>query len=404
MSRALLALALLVAAALSPASAQISPSLPKPWHPAASDSIADWASQARALLAGSKNDDLGEREVVAYRYVDRIAKSYFHTLGSKGMAAGGGIVTFLDSLRLQAKFTQDREYPAFAFVQFFNPSHEGFASLGYVYWFRGSEIRSQPIHLKNGHDPQFEVWWTGRESAPWEMALLYDVGREGDSAPELIFMRMIPTGVGWEPVQAGVGSLDLGGKGTARFADLDHDGIPEIVSWVDGVPDSMFAPCHELGCPQLITERMFALERGYELYDQRTVATPFATLVLFMRALHSGQTALAQSLTTGPSVMNKARELGFARVRRPGVFRATPPRGNTRWPDRLRFEYGPQGVFDTYLEMRFAIDQGHWLLDEIVVLKSGITSEDSTSAPPKQPARPRAKAGATRTGSSRGAR
>ena len=314
MSRAVAALVLASGLAASPATAQVSPSLPKPWRPAASDSIADWASQARALLAGSKSDELGEREIVAYRYVDRIAKSYFHALGSKGMTGAGGVVAFFDSLRLEAKFTQDAEYPAFAFVQYFNQSHEDFASLGYVYWFRGSEIRSQPIHLKGGHDPQFQVWWTGRESSPWEMALLYDVGRVSNSEPELIFMRMVPTGAGWEPVQAGVGSIDLGGQGSARFADLDHDGIPEIVSWVAGVSDSLFVPCRELGCPKLITERTFVLQRAFELYDQRTVATPFAAFVLFVRALTSGQLPLAQSLVTSPAVLAKARELGFARV------------------------------------------------------------------------------------------
>jgi hypothetical protein len=397
-----LALAACLATPGSPARAQVSPVLPKPWRPAASDSIADWASQARSLLAGSKTDDLGEREVVAYRYIDRIAKSYFHALGPQGMVGGGGVVTFLDSLRLQGKFTQDPEYPAFAFVQYFNPSHEGFASLGYLYWFRGSEIRSQPVHLKDGHDPQFRVWWSGREAAPWETALIYDVGRAGAGEPELIFMRMVATGAGWEPVQAGVGSIDLGGKGTARFADLDRDGIPEIISWVAGVQDSLFVPCHDVGCPDLITERTFVLERGYELYDQRTVATPFAAFVLFVRALTSGQTALAQSLVTAPAVLAKARELGFTRFHQPGVFRATPPRGGTRWPDRLRFEYGPRGVFDTFLEVRFASQQGHWLIDEIVVLKSGAAPADSSSR--SRTGTPASRPKASSRGTSRGAR
>jgi hypothetical protein len=55
-----------------------------------------------------------------------------------------------------------------------------------------------------------------------------------------------------------------------------------------------------------------------------------------------------------------------------------PPRGETRWPDRLRFAYGPQGNFDTILEVRFASSKGHWLLDDIVILRSGGAPADST--------------------------
>lgn len=379
----LLATSLLVTPAFAQASL-----LPKPWRPAATDSISQWAIEGRNLLAESNSPELGDREVVAYRWVDKVAKAYFHSLGPHGMAAAGGISAFLDSLKLKGSVVSDRVYPAFSFVLFANPSHEDYASLGYLYWFRGDEVRSQPIYLKGGHDPELRVWWTGREQAPWEMGLLYTMEHDRDSAPEFIFMRMVPTGAGWEPVQAGVEGVDFGGKGTATFADLDGDGTPEIVSWVRGVPDTLFVPCNGPGCPDLLTERIFTLERGYELYDQRTVATPYATLVLFVRSLVAGKEAIAQSLVTHPGVVEKARTLGWSRLHHKGAFRAIEPRGETRWPDRLRFEYGPQGNYDSVLEVRFASSQGHWLLDDIVTLTSGGAAVDTTrsaakTAPPR---------------------
>ena len=373
-------LALTLSLVLAPgARAQSSSFLLKPWHPANTDSVTQWAIEGRNLLAESNSPELSEREVVAYRWVDKVAKAYFHTLGPHGMAAAGGLEAFLDSLKLKGSVVSDREYPAFSFVLFSNPSHDDYAQLGYLYWFRGDEVRSQPINLKGGHDPALRVWWTGRQQTPWQAGILYTMGRDYDRAPLFILLSMIPTGAGWQPIQADV-DVDFGGKGTATFVDLDGDDIPEIISWVRGAPDTMFVPCNEVGCPELLTERTFTLERGFELYDQRTVATPFATLVLFVRSLATGKEAIAQSLVTHPAVLEKSRELGWVHLHRKGVFRAIAPRGATRWPDRLRFQYGPQGKYDSVLEVRFASNQGHWLIDDIVTLSSGGGEPDTTRA------------------------
>jgi hypothetical protein len=377
-----LAAAALAFAPPAPAFAQSS-LLPKPWRPssAPTDSIVQWAIEGRNLLAESNSPELGDREVVAYRWVDKVTKAYFHALGPHGMAGAGGLSAFLDSLKLKGTVISDRVYPAFSYVLFSNPSHEDYAELGYLYWFRGDEVRSQPVYLKGGHDPDLRVWWTGQRDGPWEAGILYSMGHDYDRAPELIMLRMISTGAGWEPVQAGVGDVDFGGKGTAAFTDLNSDGIPEIVSWVHGVPDTLFVPCNEFGCPQLLTERTFTLERGFELYDQRTVATPYATLVLFVRSLVGGKEAIAQSLVTHRAVVDKARALGWAQLHHRGVFRAIAQHGPMPWLDHLRLEYGPHGKYDSVLEVRFATDQGHWLIDDIVTLTSGgVEAADTTRA------------------------
>jgi hypothetical protein len=373
---ALAALAFVTLAFVAPAFAQSS-LLPKPWRPAGTDSITQWAIEGRNLLAESNSPELSDREVVGYRWVDKVAKAYFHALGPHGMAAAGGLSAFLDSLRLKGSVVSDRQYPAFSLVTFDNPSHENFASLSYLYWFRGDDVRSQPVYLKGGHDPVLRVWWSGREEAPWQCGILYSMQQGRDAAPEFIMMSMISSGAGWQPMQAGV-DVDFGGKGTATFVDLDGDDIPEIVSWVRGVPDTLFVPCKGPGCPDLMTERIFTLETGFEMYDQHTVATPYATLVLFVRSLMGGKDAIAQSLVTHPAVIEKARALGWPRLHRRSAFRIIEPRGETRWPDRLRFDYGPQGLYNSVLEVRFASNQGHWLIDDIVTLTSNGAETDTT--------------------------
>src|SRR5262249_52583170 len=149
-------------------------------------------------------------------------------------------------LRIPAKLTQDPQYPSFALVQYFNPDFENYASLAYLYWFRGDELRGQAVYLKGGRDAHLRVYWTNREEGPWEAGILYYQGSGLRRDPELVLLRMVRTGAGWLAVQAGVGDLDLGSHGTAEWADLDQDGVPEIISWTEGAQDSLFVPCPDV--------------------------------------------------------------------------------------------------------------------------------------------------------------
>jgi hypothetical protein len=240
--------------------------------------------RGRNLLAESNSPELGDDESSRVSLGRKVAKAYFHSLGR--MACGGGRRHIHSSIPSSSRVRSSGQlYPAFSFVcsRILRTRH---ASLGYFYWFRGDEVRSQPIYLKGGYGPELRVWWTGRQQAPWEMGLLYTMQHDRDSAPEFIFMRMIPSGAGWEPVQAGV-DVDFGGKGTATFADLDGDGTPEIVSWVRGVPDTLFVPCNDIGCPELLTERIFRSSAAGCTTSTRSHAVRH--LVLFVRSLVGGR-------------------------------------------------------------------------------------------------------------------
>lgn len=364
------ALAVLVTlAAAGTALAQRSALVPPPWRPAGEDTLSLWAGESRALLLGSSGPDLGEQELRAFALQDRIVRSYFRELGPRRMEGAAGVLAVLDTLKLTARLSQKEEYPTFVLVHFFNPHFEKYASLAYLYWFRGEELRSQPINLKGGAGADLQVFWTGDAGAPYEAGILYYQGDGVSRMPELLFFRMLPKADAWLPIQVGDVDLRLGGRGTAMWADLDRDAKPELISWTEGIPDTFFIPCDEPGCPKLVTQRTFVRgAAGFRLYERRTLASPYATFILFLRALSQGEEAFAAGLTRRPEVMGRARELGWVGLRRPRAFAAVPMRNMGTWSERLRCTYAAPGKPTTLLEVRFANDEGHWLIDEVVIL------------------------------------
>src|SRR5690348_3260466 len=153
-----------------------------------------------------------------------------------------------------------------------------------------------------------KAWWTGNELGPYEMAFV-DYARSGD--PRLgsfSMLRMSKNADFWGAVQTGRKTIDLGGPGVSKFVDLDNDGVPEFVHWTDAELDERFVKDRNL--PPLLSERTWRrTDEGFQLLDRRTVPTPFATYVLFLRALSNGSTALARSLTATQEVYTKAQTL-----------------------------------------------------------------------------------------------
>jgi hypothetical protein len=379
----LLALGLLLGAGA--AQGQRSASAPRPWRPAGSDSVSIWAAEARALLLGSQSDELSADDLRAYVLHDRIARAYFRSLGRRGMRAAVALESVLDSLKLSGRVSQKEQFPTFVLVQFLNPHLESRAALAYLYWFRGDELRSQPIDLKGGRNPDLQVFWTGSEAVPYQAGILFYRGYGVEASPELYTFRLRPQADAWIPVQAGDGDAHLGGKGSAAWVDVDRDAKAELVTWTDGLPDTLFIPCTDSGCPRLTAERIFVLGRdGFQLYEQRTVASPYAVLVLFLRALGRGEEAFAGTLARG-QVMARARELGWVGLRRGRAFAAVPMPTFERRPDRLRFNYAARGRPTTFLEARFVNLDGHWFIDDLVILSQlgpGAPGGKPNAAPP----------------------
>jgi hypothetical protein len=348
---------------ITPEPARAQPPL-SPWRPAGVDSVGLWALEARTLLSQSAGDSIGPNEARAFRLLDRITRRHFERLGSRRMAGARGVLAVFDTLRLEVDFAQDAELPQFVAVTYLNPNFAGHAAATYVYWWRGEELRSQPFRLTGGRRLEFDVWWTSVETSPYEAAIV-DYPRTGEvRRGRFTFLRLSRQADFWGVIQAGRQSLDLGGSGPARLVDLNHDAVPEVVAWVESAPDPRFENSADL--PPVLSERIWARRNdGFQLLDRRTVPGPFATFVLFLRALENAEFAVARTLAMNAAVVTRARALRLGSFREPASWRYVRPLEEQTWRDRMRFRYGRPHRPTAAIEVRMKVVEGHWLIEGI---------------------------------------
>ena len=342
----------------------ITGALAGPAQAQAPDSSAAWARQGLALLATSRSDSLGATEVLAYESFDKIARGYFTALGPRRMSGARGILTLLDSLGVPAEFAQDRELPQFCALTYFHPGFAGYAAVTYLYWFIGEDLKRQRLLLTGGKELALEVWWTGNPAGPYEAGLL-DHRRTGETGDtHFTLLRMTHDAQAWGIVQYGRRGVDLGGRGPARFVDLNDDAIPELVSWVESAPDPRFVVDPHL--PVLLSERLWQrTDSGFVLFDRRTVPTPFATWVLFLRSLSAGETATARALVAAPAVLTRARTLGLGAIKAKESWQVLAAAAGDRWNQRMTFRYGTPPRRERGLEVRMKFIDGHWAIERI---------------------------------------
>lgn len=335
-----------------------------PWRPPAVDSLKLWADEGLALLAPAKSDTVGPTELAAFDHFDHVARKYFGALGSRSMRGARGVLTVLDSLGVKADFAQDAELPQFCALTFFNPAFDGYAAVTYLYWWRGDELRHQRMLLTGGKRMQLEVWWTGKSEAPYEAGFI-DHRRTGETRePFFTLLRMSPRADFWGIVQAGRRDLDLGGRGNARFVDLNDDAVPELLAWVVSPPDARFRPGPEL--PPLLSERIWQRsDSGFVVLDRRTLPSPFATFVLFLRALETTQTTLARELVTTPAVLTKARTLKLGTFKEPESWETLGQGAGGPWRQRMRFQYGTAARRDKMIDVQMKFVDGRWLIERL---------------------------------------
>jgi hypothetical protein len=184
----------------------------------------------------------------------------------------------------------------------------------------------------------------------------------------------------WGAVQAPGKTIDLGGPGPARFVDLDNDGVPELAHWATSQPEERFVPDPNL--PPIVSEQTWRrTDEGFTPLDRRTVPTPFSTFVLFLRALESGQTALARSLVAAPAVYLKAQALKLGTYHAAKSWRASEPAPGERWAESMRFQYGTPPRLDKGIEVRMKEVEGHWLVDGLAPLGLGPSAAPVPKAP-----------------------
>ncbi|MEP7029257.1 MAG: hypothetical protein ABI960_11735 [Candidatus Eisenbacteria bacterium] len=390
---ALLGTGLALALALTPAHAQESRLRPAPWVPAGIDSTRLWALEARALLDQTTTDSIGTNESRAFGLLDRLVRRSFLQLGPGGMRGARGVLTVLDSLKLDVEMVQDPDLPQFCVVTYFNSKFAGYAAWTSLFWWRGQDLMKQSLLLGGGRRIQMDVWWTGNELGPYEMALV-DYRRTGEPrAGFFTMLRLSRQGEFWGAVQYAGTSIDLGGPGQARLVDLDNDGVPELAQWATSEPDARFVP--DMNLPPILSERIWRrTDAGFRLLEKRTVATPFTTFVLFLRALEGGQAALARSLAATPAIYAKALSLRLGAFHAAKSWRASEPAPGERWAESMRFQYGTPARLEHGLEVRMKEVEGHWLVAGLAPLALGPPTAGAPPGGPKSGAKPGAKPGA----------
>jgi hypothetical protein len=353
-------LALLAALTLpaAPAAAQTAAQLVKPWVPPAGDSLAAWAAQARVGFREVKGDSATGSNYTPYEQAGIAARFLLRSLGPERLTQAHLIKPALDSLGLETEVAIDPLQPNFALVMVRNPFRFSSQAVGFLYWYRGPDLRMQGAVYLGGMEPRMRVWWTGKQDRPWECGVIEHA--RGEGALHFTLLRLDPSGGWWHIVQDAVESPVLNEPGEAQFADLNHDGIPELMSWTRPPTDSLVVPCSD--CPRMITQRTL-VERplGYQVMDTRILSTPYSTFVLFIRALVSNNRAGASVLVSTPEQVTRAIAAGWGARRKAGTWRIEYAEPGEAWPGwfEVRFD-GPQGV-KRYV-VHFTERDGRWVI------------------------------------------
>ena len=346
------------------------------------DSVATWVTQAKAGFQSNPGDSAGGENYRPYERVGLIGRRLLRALGRKNLLLAHAIKPALDSLGLVAEVATDPASPTFALLMVRNPNRYTADAVGFLYWYKGDDLRIQGLVFKGGYHARIRVWRTDRTEIPYEWGIL-DETRAGTL--RFTMLRLSPGGTVWGIQQDEESYPLLGESGEAAWLDLNQDGFPELVSWTRGVTDSLFTECAD--CPKLLTERTFIEGReGFEMQDERLLPTPYATLVYFVRLLIDGKLAQAEKLVRDPAKVREAVAQGWnqRRVRKP--WSVEYGESGETWPRRLalRFE-GPQGV--KRYGVIFAKREGRWIIDNWFEPGAVARHYPSVTMPPATPAK-----------------
>lgn len=330
----------------------------KPWAPPG-DSLRIEARSALAAFRANLGDSVGGENYRPYETVGLAARRMLRAMGARNLLTAPAIVPVLDSLGLDVDVAVDPRQPTFALVMVRNPYRFSARSVGFLFWSHADDFRVQGAEFRGGMEPTARVWWTGKADRPYEWAVI-DHDR-GNGTAHFTLFRLTPSGQFWNLIQDPDLHPMLNGPGEAVFADLNHDGTPEVVHWSVATTDSLFEPCHD--CPQLMTEETF-VERaeGFGLQDSRLMPSGYATFVLFIRLLLDKNRIAAGRLLRDPAKVTEAVAQGWSIRRKPGTWKVEYGEEGEPWPRwiEVRFD-GPQGV-KRYI-IHFGEREGHWILE-----------------------------------------
>ena len=336
----------------------------RPWVPPFADSLTLWAAEARVRFAANTGDSVGGANYEAYERVGVMGRRLLRALGKTHMAQAHAIEAVLDSLGLDTEVAIDPANPRFVLLMVHNPLRASAKAVGFFYWYRGEDLRLEGAAFDGGHAPKVRVWWTGRRNYAYEWGV---IDRRRDTRRTLGFtlLRLSEDGYYWNLTQYAGNGPDLGEAGDAAWADINADGVPELVTWARAPIDSLFELCN--GCPGLIYERTYvARQEGFTFNDERLLPTPLASFALFVRLLREQNRSAAARLLEDPAKLALAVAQGWATGGGRGVWRVESFEEGESWPTWLGIRFKGGKDKPLYI-VRFTQKEGRWVIREWVV-------------------------------------
>lgn len=332
----------------------------RPWIPPSADSLQRWSSEAKVLFQANTGDSVGGANFRAYERVGLMGRRLVRSLGKKGLPQAHAVGVIIDSLGLEVDVQVDPKMPDFVLLMVRNPYRLTARAVGFLYWYRGDDLRMQGAMYVGGHRPVMRVWWTGYSEQPYSLGVI-DQERSTNGRIRLTLFRMNAAASAWNVIQTPDAGPDLTGAGEAAWVDINADSRPELVAWVAAENDTLFESC--LSCPRIIHEHTYTESRaGMRLHDLRLLPTPYSTFTLFVRQLADGNRNAAARLLRDPSRVDEAVAAGWGLRHRAKAWKLEYAE-EERWPRWLAFlHHGPRG--DQRYIVHFELKEGRWIIRE----------------------------------------
>jgi hypothetical protein len=347
------------------------------------DTLAFWISDAKAHFQSNQGDSATGDNARPYEDVGLVARRLLRTHEFGGPLAARAIKPALDSLGFLTEVAEDPAWPGFALLMVRNPYRPDAAPVGFIYWYREKDLRLQGAVFQGGLHPRLKLWRSTKHDYPYECGVI-DETRDG--VLRLMVLGMSLDGTYWDILDDEVISPSPGRPVEAAWVDVNRDDLPEIVTWSELPTDSLFTEC--MDCPTLMTERLLVeAGRSFEIEDEHLLATPYATLVYFVRLLLDGKLTQAQRLVRDPAKVSQAVAEGWNKRVVKNPWRVEYRESGQPWPRRLevRFE-GPHGV--KRYDFVFAKSGDHWVIENWFEPKAVTGSYPSVTVPGPAPKRP----------------
>uniref|UniRef100_A0A832ML47 Uncharacterized protein n=1 Tax=Eiseniibacteriota bacterium TaxID=2212470 RepID=A0A832ML47_UNCEI len=377
---------LLCGAALVLGAADARAQLLRPWTPPAADTLQRLAADARVAFRANRGDSATGPNFTGYDLSSRIARRLVRSLGRHNLLQAPAIEAVMDSLGLDTDVAIDAALPNFVLVMVRNPFLRPAHAVGFLYWYRGAELLQQGVVFRGGLDPVMRVWFTGRPSAPYLWAVLDGV-RDEPNTRRFTLLELGASGGAWNAVQYEGAGPDFGPVHEVTFADVNRDGVPEMVAWGPSPADSLFEFCP--ACPGLIAEQTWVLRGNrFGLEESRLVPSALANFTLFIRMLREGNRAGAARLLEDPALVDEAIGLGWGKGAGRGLWNVEMVENESPWPRFIQVRFGGAPGRPLY-NVHFGQKDGRWVIRRWGVPRRGGTPEQQVTPGAPEPARPR---------------